>query len=61
MNKLLDLYSDYLIARNQYATAIGLSDLLEGRISHDKITGFLNSNKFSSKELGNILNRKSAR
>jgi len=52
MNKeLLDLYSDYLIAQNQYATATGLSDLLEGQISHDKITRFLNSNEFSSKEL----------
>ncbi len=51
MNKLLDIYSDYLIAQNQYATAIGLSDLLEGRISHDKITRFLNSNEFSSKQL----------
>jgi len=29
MDKLLDLYSDYLIAQNQYATAVGLSDLLE--------------------------------
>lgn len=51
MNRLLDIYSDYLIALNQYATAVGLSDLLEGRISHDKITRFLNSNEFSSKEL----------
>ena len=51
MNKMLDLYSDYLIAQNQYATAIGLSDLLEGRISHDKITKFLNGQEFSSKEL----------
>jgi hypothetical protein len=51
MNKLLDIYSDYLIAQNQYATAMGLSDLLEGRISHDKITRFLNGNEFSSKEL----------
>ena len=51
MNKMLDLYSDYLIAQNQYATAIGLSDLLEGRISHDKITRFLNGKEFSSKEL----------
>lgn len=49
--KLLDLYSDYLIAQNQYATATGLSDLLEGQISHDKITRFLNSSTFSSKEL----------
>jgi DDE superfamily endonuclease len=51
MDKLLDIYSDYLIAQNQYATATGLSDLLEGQISHDKITRFLNSKEFSSKEL----------
>ncbi len=25
MNRLLDIYSDYLIAQNQYATAVGLS------------------------------------
>ena len=48
---LLDLYSDYLIAQNQYATATGLSDLLEGQISHDKITKFLNKQEFSSKDL----------
>jgi len=47
--KLLDIYSDYLIFQNQYATATGLSRLLEGDISHDKITRFLNNNK---KELG---------
>ena len=51
MDKLLDIYSDYLIAQNQYATAVGLSDLLEGRISHDKITRFLNAKEFASKEL----------
>jgi hypothetical protein len=51
MNKLLDIYSDYLIAQNQYATAVGLSDLLEGRISHDKFTRFLNGPELSSKEL----------
>lgn len=49
--KLLDIYSDYLIAQNQYATATGLSDLLDGQISHDKITRFLNSNEASSKDL----------
>jgi hypothetical protein len=49
--KLLDIYSDYLIAQNQHATATGLSDLLEGQISHDKVTRFLNSNELSSKEL----------
>lgn len=51
MNRLLDIYSDYLIAQNQYATAIGLSDLLEGRISHDKITRFLNGEERGSREL----------
>jgi len=51
MNNLLDLYSDYLIAQNQYATAVGLSDLLLGRISHDKITRFLNGQALTSKEL----------
>lgn len=48
---MLDIYSDYLIAQNQYATATGLSDLLEGRISHDKITRFLNNKSAGSKEL----------
>ena len=27
-DKLLDIYSDYLICQNKYATATGLSDLL---------------------------------
>jgi hypothetical protein len=48
---LLDIYTDYLIAQNQHATATGLSDLLDGQISHDKITRFLNSKKLSSKSL----------
>lgn len=51
MDRMLDIYSDYLIAQNQYATAVGLSDLLEGRISHDKITRFLNGKESASKEL----------
>jgi len=51
MNTMLDIYSDYLIAQNQYATAVGLSELLEGRISHDKVTRFLNKEKFASKDL----------
>lgn len=49
--KLLDLYTDYLICQNQHATATGLSKLLNGEVSHDKITRFLNSEEFSSKEL----------
>jgi hypothetical protein len=48
---ILDIYSDYLIAQSQQATATGLSSLLEGSLSHDQITRFLNRNDFSSKDL----------
>lgn len=48
---LLDIYSDYLISQNQYATATGLSALLDGQLSHDKITRFLNGKEQGSKEL----------
>lgn len=48
---LLDIYSDFLICQHQYATATSLSYLLDGRISHDKITRFLNNNRFEGKDL----------
>ena len=48
---ILDIYTDYLICQNKYATATGLSDMLSGDISHDKITRFLSSGDFGSKEL----------
>lgn len=51
MEKLLDIYSDYLISQNKYATATGLSALLDGEISHDKVTRFLNKEEFDSKDL----------
>jgi hypothetical protein len=52
MNKnLLDIYSDYLIAQKGLATAIGLSQMLDGQINHNKITKFLNRPESSSKEL----------
>lgn len=50
-SKILDIYTDYLICQNKYATATGLSDLLSGAISHDKITRYLNSQDFGSKQL----------
>ena len=49
--EMLDIYSDYLISQNNQASATGLSDLLENQISHDKITRFLHSGDFGSKEL----------
>ena len=48
---ILDISTDSLICQNQYATAIGLSNLLEGEVSHDQITRFLNRNDYGSKDL----------
>lgn len=54
-HKVLDIYTDYLISQNHKATATGLSTLLEGAISHDRITRFLHSGDFGSKELWSIV------
>lgn len=52
MNKeLLDIYSDYLISQNQYATATGLAAMLDGEISHDQVSRFLREEDYGSKEL----------
>ena len=47
----IELYTDYLISGNGYATSTGLSSMLDGEISHDQITRFLSKNKFASKDL----------
>jgi hypothetical protein len=49
--KILDIYTDYLISQNKYATATGLSEMLSGELSHDQITRFLNDGQYGSKEL----------
>ena len=49
--RLLDIYTDYLICQNKYATATGLSELMPNEISHDQVTRFLNGNLMGSKEL----------
>ena len=49
--RICDLYTDYLICQNRYATATGLSELLPDDISHDQITRFLNGRLLGSKEL----------
>jgi hypothetical protein len=48
---ILDLYSDYLLYGSGQATATGLSNLLNGSISHDKLTRFLSSELFDEKTL----------
>ena len=50
-NSLLDLYTDYLSVSFSYATATGLSNLLDGEISHDAVTRFLAQPEFTSKDL----------
>lgn len=52
---MLDLYTDYLIAQNHYATATGLSSMLDGEISHDKVTRFLRNDDYASKQLWEIV------
>jgi len=47
----LELYTDYLISGNGYATATGLSAMMDNEISHDQVTRFLSKNEFTSKEL----------
>lgn len=56
MNKqLLDTYADYLMSSFSYTTATGLSMMVEGEISHDKVTRFLGSGDFTSAALWKII------
>ena len=48
---ILDLYSDYLLYSKGQTTATGLSEVLEGELSHDKITRFLSTESFDEKTL----------
>jgi hypothetical protein len=48
---ILDLYSDYLLYSSGQTTATGLSTILEGNVSHDKITRSLASESFNEKTL----------
>jgi len=48
---ILDLYSDYLLYSKGQTTATGLSEVLEGELSHDKITRFLSKEYFDEKTL----------
>jgi hypothetical protein len=51
MNKeLLDLYTDYLLSSCGPTTATGLSSLMDGAISHDRVSRMLSSPKTTSKD-----------
>lgn len=47
----IDLYTDYLLCTSGNATATGLSAMLDGEISHDKVTRFLSARSYTSKDL----------
>lgn len=53
--QLLDIYSDYLLCSFGLTTATGLSSLLDGAISHDKITRFLSGRDFTSADLWSLV------
>ena len=56
MNKpLLDLYSDYLLCSFGQTTATGMAQLLEGSVSHDKITRFLAEEAWTSAQLWQLI------
>jgi hypothetical protein len=56
MNKeLLELYTDYLMSSFSYTTATGLSVMSEGKISHDKVTRFLSSERFTASGLWELI------
>jgi DDE superfamily endonuclease len=48
---IADLYSDYLLASFGATTATGLSELLEGEVSHDQVTRYLASTKKTAADL----------
>ncbi len=52
MENLTDLYTDYLISSpGGLTTAVGISKMLNGTLSHDKITRFLSKGELDSKYL----------
>ncbi len=55
VSPIFDLYSDYLIVNQGQCNCTGLSALLDGQLSHDKITRSLNSADFGSKELWSVV------
>jgi hypothetical protein len=52
---LLDLYSDYLISSFGQTTATGMSETLDGAISHDDITRFLSDREYTNKDFWKLI------
>jgi len=50
-NSELELYTDYLLSTFGAATATGLSAMVNGEVSHDRITRFLSKQDYTSRDL----------
>ena len=48
---ILNLYADYLLSSFSYTIATGLSVMPGGKISHDKVSKFLNRELLTGKDL----------
>lgn len=48
---MLDIYTDYLICQNHHATATGLSEMVDGEFSHDKVSRYLRFETLDSQSL----------
>ena len=57
MDCTLDSYIDYLLATTKLATATGMSELMAGEISHDKVTRFLAESHLDSSTVWNRAKR----
>jgi len=51
MSEALDLYTDYLLGSFGQVPSTGLSNLLDGAVSHNKITRMLSAKEYSSQDL----------
>jgi hypothetical protein len=49
--KIFERYIDYLVTSFRYTTTTGLSELLDGDISHDQVTRFVSPKQFTSADL----------
>lgn len=52
---ILDLYAEYLLSSFGRTTATGLAELLDGAVSHDRVTRWLSSEARSSKDLWRVV------
>lgn len=53
--ELLDLYSDYLISSFGATTGTGMAQLLDGKISHDRIQRLLSKRDFTAADLWQVV------